>query len=1255
MKRDYHFTVLLFTVITTTCLIFMSCSPSLNPGNRQGSRIGGGVETEDIRGSRGTFLQVEGTHTLNASWSASCHDDWHPQAMCWDPVDEVLVLSLQGNRRLLKVATDGTLAGTCYYPSFFQTGIACNGTHYFIADYRNGENEGPIYRNDRGGDNVKLASMHWQGGAPMTSARGYLYFGDPVQSAGDWSGINRLVKTSSNNPTVVLGTINTSIPGIGDMTFDGRDLWILEYTDAKNGYATLHCIGFDGEGKETFRDIYRAGADHVPCGLAYGDGALYLFSYSEKNGCGSTITKISLARSPYAEEIECDGMTEDRKICYAREKPFNISVKVNATGGPDGVSNIKLHLDHNDTDIILSYDWQEDEFGKLGDEPGHVELLTDLCRVENGGDGFSQVTFSIHFDFSFPHERQIDCFVNTTSVSGKYSMDHFENICRVENDLELTGIPSIRGEYQGKVEPGSWIRGNETLRITGLAVCYQGDPGLHPEDDFYTIRVEDGGQGEWFFENTDGTNVTLEVVTRNRTIPGEEYRITIQDVPGLGAGISVVVIPVSIDATPPSVPEELSCHAASYEDTATQFTHRSMTYLTWNDVIDEGSGLAGYIYGRSNGSDIDDGSFTNRTRSSLSDLEEGYAGVYVRAVDNVGNVGSTALSGIEVDLQAPIFSNFTPADGSWQNHGEFECSVKIADNGSGVDLGSIEYSISCEGAGLFGIWKKAMVRENDSIIVARARAVFNETDNNYIIWRCKDLADNEYAESDPINIRVDSTRINFGSDVYPSSDWYRHRKITTRIYASDNGSGVDSGSIEVKIKGQHSPVYGEWMKVESNNVTLGENGVSEISFLFTYEEGARNYIMFRGCDVAGNAYSDSIAFNMKVDENRVFFGEMWPKPDNYSNHKTVDCFITIMDNGSGVDPDTIEYSYSTIGREDSDFGPWTKPTRIIGGNPMQAIAGIELDWGRNNFIRWRGNDRVKSGYSISSPASVWVNSRPIIIFSSPKEKVQYYSDKNIIFDATDSNDADNDNLTFAWYTDRNSNATIGNTSSFEAKLAGGRHVITLVISDGHGYEVRENMTIDVKPVSDEKGGSSGGFLRSGVGILGVDIVYIILFLLVIGAVAGIFFFVKRRKKERTKMEKEEAEKKKAEEETPEDTEEADTETEQDVESHEDEPGKGGSKGEEKGVEKERGTGTGKGKRKVVSKDRTEAGEKADKDTEVTESRPVAGKARKKKEKKTKVKKPRVKRTVIARKKEPKSEPSEKLAPGTERSVPLLPE
>ena len=790
----------------------------------------------------------------------------------------------------------------------------------------------------------------------------------------------------------------------------------------------------------------------------------------------------------FAENTRVRGRDSgDDVVCYAKYESYGLTVNVTSPKDLDEVSEVKVHLDYNGTNATLCYNYSRQQFYKLHDTDGHVQLFIDECDVSNDGLKRWWINFTIVFNFTFPNRELVDCFVNTSSVTGEFHRDRFPYLFRVVKDLEFVGTPDLTGQYQGKLNDGDWVRGSEGITVSNLKVVYFESNDIYPDDDYFDVKVSDSHRNQWWDNHSSGEIIILNITTGNVTNAQEWYSISIENIPGSGECKTTRIIPLKIDNDPPPDPSNLACHADGFKDKEIENTDQPLMYVTWNGVEDPDSGLLGYYYSAMNNSGTKNGTFINVTQVEIDDLLEGYASIHVWCIDNVGNIGVASASGIRVDLTPPVFKNHNPGDGLWHNQTDIDCSVEILDGeGSGIDGSTIEYSVSETGVNGFNFWIPAMETQKGDKIIPSIRYIFPEGDGNYIKWRAKDISENGFAESPPVNIKVDITPISFAEEIHPQIEWYNQKIISTKIMVSDTGSGVDLNSLEARVSTSGPNDLGQWMSIDAGNINeSGENGY-EITVTLSHTEGTGNYIMFRGTDIVGNPYSLSDKFNLKIDTSPVYFGSFTPSEDEYSDGKNVECFIQIFDDGYGVDSSTVEYSVATgvrgagAGGDEKKFGPWEKVVNVVKGNPTQVFLDVEFQWGKENFIRWRADDLMGTGYNESSVYKIWVNSKPEAVISSPDQASYFRYGSVITFDGSNSSDEDGDNLTYYWSSNISSYPLFGSLANFNAVLLPGKHTISLFVSDGHGYNESTKIKIEVAEKADYELDSDGDGFSDGL-------------------------------------------------------------------------------------------------------------------------------------------------------------------------------
>jgi len=136
-----------------------------------------------------------------------------------------------------------------------------------------------------------------------------------------------------------------------------------------------------------------------------------------------------------------------------------------------------------------------------------------------------------------------------------------------------------------------------------------------------------------------------------------------------------------------------------------------------------------------------------------------------RAKDAAGNGWTYSDDfNVWVDEEDPLFTNFRPHEGEYQNSRLVVVNVDITDthsgrDGSGIVPSTIEYRYSTAGLGLFGDWLEApIISYSDGVAKISMELEFSEGDQNFIQYRCYDDVGN-FATSREYNIKVNSAPI----------------------------------------------------------------------------------------------------------------------------------------------------------------------------------------------------------------------------------------------------------------------------------------------------------------------------------------------------------------------------------------------------------------------------------------------------------------------------------------------------------------
>jgi archaellum component FlaG (FlaF/FlaG flagellin family) len=112
-----------------------------------------------------------------------------------------------------------------------------------------------------------------------------------------------------------------------------------------------------------------------------------------------------------------------------------------------------------------------------------------------------------------------------------------------------------------------------------------------------------------------------------------------------------------------------------------------------------------------------------------------------------------------------------------------------------------------------------------------------------------------------------------------------------------------------------------------------------------------------------------------IDVTPPIFSNPTPKSNKWQNTQSVECSITISDQGgSGVDNTRIKYQYMTNGS--SEFSRYYTNAKVVSiADGFTCSATITFQEGAENYVRWNATDLVQSGegYSLSESYEVKID------------------------------------------------------------------------------------------------------------------------------------------------------------------------------------------------------------------------------------------------------------------------------------------
>jgi hypothetical protein len=491
-------------------------------------------------------------------------------------------------------------------------------------------------------------------------------------------------------------------------------------------------------------------------------------------------------------------------------------------------------------------------------------------------------------------------------------------------------------------------------------------------------------------------------------------------------------------------------------------------YGAWLPVTTQGSGesVSGYV------------------KPTFSEGDENY--IRFSGKDLAGNEIISQNYQLKIDVSNPEFQNPMPTATMWSNSSKIQCNITIFDEYSKVDIASVRYSISNNGMNKYGKWSiislKHLSKSKYRSVTLTINDTFSEGENNYIRWWAFDTAGNNITSDDYL-IRTDVTGCTYHLPS-PDPEWWINTDIVIcGIIINDTaGSGVNLDTIEYATKTSDSGPMSKWKRrdieittLNSPDSTTGGSTRAEPEIPYSvsarvaiklFNEGIENYIYWRAVDIANNDYVIGGPYRVKLDLTPLSFLNPKPEPGVIQFDNELTCRINIQDDegGSGVDTDSVEYRFSTTGRE--GYSAWQSESISRVKKPVghQFIIYQTYTPGNLNYLQWRASDLAGNGPFESSEFNIIINSPPVPKISSPShnpdKNYDYTDETDILFNARETIDPDGvDVLSFYW--ESNITGPIGYKDNFKNQLSPGRHMITLFVSDGYNHNASTFVNVTI--------------------------------------------------------------------------------------------------------------------------------------------------------------------------------------------------
>jgi hypothetical protein len=305
-----------------------------------------------------------------------------------------------------------------------------------------------------------------------------------------------------------------------------------------------------------------------------------------------------------------------------------------------------------------------------------------------------------------------------------------------------------------------------------------------------------------------------------------------------------------------------------------------------------------------------------------------------------------------VDGDAPTFANAVPDADDWHSSSQVLAGI-TADDGTtaGVRAATLEYSYSIDDGATWTDWSTngLEVGADGASVDGMVLLTIPDGDDNYVRWRVTDLVGNGPAVSADLRIKVDTINVTYTGAFPDPDDWHTVLDIEVGVTIRDeDGAGIEVASIQYRVSHSNLSGYGEW-QTWGAGVDAQEVAVSQ---MVTMGDSAFNYVQWRAKDIAGNGYTTSPHYRVRVDATPVVFSDLFP---DVGPHGTATLLVgaNVSDGaGSGVLLSTVDFRVFTGG----EWGDWTS-AGMTGTAPENRFSvSVTLGDGENNRVQFRGTD-----------------------------------------------------------------------------------------------------------------------------------------------------------------------------------------------------------------------------------------------------------------------------------------------------------
>ncbi|MGA1866343.1 MAG: Ig-like domain repeat protein [Thermoplasmatota archaeon] len=891
-----------------------------------------------------------------------------------------------------------------------------------------------------------------------------------------------------------------------------------------SGFMNNDNAGYAVAGKDITGDgrydlfIGAPGADPLLDGSS--PGAVYLWEGKDLFGLPLRVQPVEITGA----NAIADPLGRPKYVLAPDEGPYELKVTARSLGGFEEIETISVHLTSRNAtgSAELSYETSTRTFTVIatGDFENEISLEVPSCSGRTDGVQSWFVDFAVKVGWDLPDPDLM--YTSTEGLIGSH-FNYLNSEFIVDREIELDGTFMKVLTPEGNAVSG-WLKDDTPFMVTNLSLIHglSGAP-FGPNASLVDIILKrpDGiGIGN---ANINGTFIDPITTVPGGGISGRDLHFTLTNgtLPKGAIWNGDVTIKLNVDTSPPPPVSSFNIFPDGQESGISSIDDDQFIEVRWTDVSDQGgSGISNYTLLVLNEDSEVISEMDYLVSGDMIFLPGGTYTLSFYAYDRAGNSGPAENRTILLDIDVPRFHDALPRENSWINDETNAFSIKVSDPCSGVDLSSAMYRVFRSDVKLLSDWisVKQAVRIGDEVQLNATVPSANGF-GNYIQWKVSDFA-GQTSISLPFSYNMDTglPTADIGDQdgmlVGPVS-------FSIGCYMEDMGSGLLLDSIRYRIGGREEIYTLPW--VELGLAGAGASASPTVEVLPAYR--GWGFAQWTVSDVAGNNV-ESDMISIYIDEEMPAFTGFLPNGSEELNDRKMIVTAFIREEGSGLEPSSVEFALSTISGwvhyGVGGYSPWETVDQVEdrGSGFFAASVEVLLDEGPFNQVRFRVIDRAGNGWVVSSPVTIEVaiteiDLPPTAVFAVyPATEVITQGD-SLVLDGSVSYDPEGKELTYSWYSDLEfypSEESLGSGMTINMTLnRPGVHRIWLVVSDGKNVVESERYLLSV--VSSDEEGSETGEGEGSIWDRFYDWFPFLLIALLIGFIIGgllVFIILKRR-------------------------------------------------------------------------------------------------------------------------------------------------